>query len=199
MTMKQCLTFGLMVALAMMLILTVSCAKQAPGPEQPADDQQAEQQTDAEGQKGVSVDEKDKDAIDEQDLEAQQAAEKAAQEKAKAEKEKDAFVSTKIYFAFDDASLSEQARNRLRKKAQWLRKNSEPTVIIEGHCDERGTDEYNLALGSRRAESVKDYLVNAGVNPARLITISYGEEQPAVEGQNPEAWAKNRRVEFRIR
>ena len=69
-------------------------------------------------------------------------------------------------------------------------------VIIEGHCDERGTNEYNLALGERRANSAKDYIVNLGVDPARLKTVSYGEEKPLAEGHNEEAWAQNRRAHF---
>ena len=194
MTKKRCLQFGLLMAMAMMLVFTVSCAKQGPGPDQPTDEQQAGPDSGEKGRTGEEVGEKEGE-LGEEDLEARE----ASQEKTEAEKKKDHFVSRNIYFAFDDASLSEQARNRLREKARWLRKNTDATVIIEGHCDERGTEEYNLALGSRRAESVKDFLVNAGVEASRLITISYGEEKPAVEGHNPEAWAKNRRVEFRIR
>ncbi|MGM0451780.1 MAG: peptidoglycan-associated lipoprotein Pal [Thermodesulfobacteriota bacterium] len=198
MTKKRCLQFGLLMAMAMMLVFTVSCAKQGPGPDQPTDEQQVEPDSGEEGQKGAEVGEKEGE-LGEEDLEQKRRAREKAEQKAEAEKEKEQFVSRNIYFAFDDASLSEQARNRLREKARWLRENTESTVIIEGHCDERGTEEYNLALGSRRAESVKDFLVNAGVDASRLITISYGEEQPAVSGQNPDAWAKNRRVEFRIR
>jgi len=104
-----------------------------------------------------------------------------------------------VYFAFDNASLDQQAREKLRAQAKWLMENPGPTVIIEGHTDNRGTDEYNLALGSRRAESVKNFLTNIGVPASRLITISYGEEQPAVRGNNEDAWTKNRRVAFRIR
>lgn len=199
MTMKRCLQFGLLMAMAMMLVFTVSCAKQGPGPtEAPGDEQKAGPDSDEEGQKDAEVGEKEGE-LGEEDLEGRDVSQEKAREKTEAEKKKDQFVSRNIYFAFDDASLSEQARNRLREKARWLRNNTESTVIIEGHCDERGTDEYNLALGSRRAESVKDFLVNAGIDASRLITISYGEEQPAVEGHNPEAWEKNRRVEFRIR
>jgi len=109
---------------------------------------------------------------------------------------KNRFVNEMVYFAFDDASLDQQAQEVLREKAVWLRDNPDASVIIEGHTDERGTNAYNLALGERRAESVKSFLVNLGVNASRLTTISYGEERPIAFGQTEAAWAQNRRVAF---
>jgi peptidoglycan-associated lipoprotein len=82
------------------------------------------------------------------------------------------------------------------QKAEWLRENPARTVTIEGHCDDRGTNEYNLALGDRRAESAKTFLVDLGIDATRLITISYGEERPVDPRSNEEAWAKNRRDHF---
>jgi len=103
-----------------------------------------------------------------------------------------------VYFEFDSFSLSEEARNTLRKSAEWMKSHSSLKVLIEGHCDERGTEEYNLALGERRAKSVRDYLVQLGVSSDNLSTISYGEEFPVDARHNEEAWAKNRRAEFVI-
>lgn len=103
-----------------------------------------------------------------------------------------------IYFEFDSFSLSEEARNNLGNIADWLKKHSSLNVLIEGHCDERGTEEYNLALGEKRAKSVKDYLVQLGVPSENLSTISYGEEFPVDARHNEDAWAKNRRAEFVI-
>lgn len=103
-----------------------------------------------------------------------------------------------IYFAFDDFSLSSQAKKTLVEDAAWMINNAEKKIGIEGHCDERGTGEYNLALGQRRAASTKRYLINLGVKPGQLSTISYGEEKPADPGHNEEAWAQNRRVHFVI-
>lgn len=103
---------------------------------------------------------------------------------------------TTIYFAFDNYSLSEQAKKTLIKNAAWLMKSPQKEIIIEGHCDERGTDEYNIALGERRAYSAKKYLITLGVNPDQLSTISYGEERPADSGHDEDAWAKNRRADF---
>jgi peptidoglycan-associated lipoprotein len=103
-----------------------------------------------------------------------------------------------IYFAFDSAVLREPSRRVLRQQAAWLERNPEVRVTVEGHADERGTREYNLALGARRAEAVRTYLVGLGIAPARVGTISYGEERPAVAGSNEEAWARNRRAVTRI-
>lgn len=102
-----------------------------------------------------------------------------------------------IYFDFDQFTLSAEARNVLADNAKYLQANSGVQIVIEGHCDERGSDEYNLALGESRALAAKDYLVSLGVSAKRLSVISYGEEKPAVRGATEDAWAKNRRAEFK--
>ena len=104
----------------------------------------------------------------------------------------------KIYFNFDSAVLSDESRNALSKNSDLLGKNPSIKVRIEGNCDERGSDDYNMALGERRAKAAKDYLVNLGVKSGRLSIISYGEEKPADPGHDEAAWAKNRRDEFVI-
>jgi peptidoglycan-associated lipoprotein len=104
---------------------------------------------------------------------------------------KNRFLNENVYFDFDNATLDYQAQELLKQKAMWLRDNPDANVVIEGHCDERGTNAYNLALGERRAESAKTFLVNLGISGMRLTTISYGEEKPVDMGQNEEAWAKN--------
>ena len=114
------------------------------------------------------------------------------------EEEIRAFESSPIYFDFDKSTLKPPARANLAKKAKWLRANPKFSVLIEGHCDEQGTNEYNLALGERRASGAAKYIEGLGISPARVSTVSYGEERPAVRGQDEEAWAKNRRAEFRL-
>lgn len=104
----------------------------------------------------------------------------------------------KVFFNFDSAALSDEARATLSKNAEALGKRSSVKVRVEGHCDERGSDEYNMALGERRAQAARDYLVNLGVQPDRITVISYGEEQPADPGHDDAAWEKNRRAEFVI-
>jgi peptidoglycan-associated lipoprotein len=103
-----------------------------------------------------------------------------------------------VYFEFDKYSLTAQARESLTRNAEWLRNHPGVSVQIEGHCDERGTLEYNEVLGENRAISTKKYLVTLGIDPDRLYTISYGETMPIDSGHNEEAWAKNRRAQFKV-
>jgi peptidoglycan-associated lipoprotein len=107
-------------------------------------------------------------------------------------------VQDMIYFDFDRSDLSEEARQTLQAKAEVLRQFPDIRIRIEGHADERGTVEYNLALGERRADAARAYLIDLGIDPDRMTTISYGEERPMVEGQNEAAWSQNRRDEFVI-
>ncbi|MCK9230851.1 MAG: peptidoglycan-associated lipoprotein Pal [Syntrophales bacterium] len=108
------------------------------------------------------------------------------------------FKTKNIYFDFDKYSLKPEARAILDNLGAWLLKNGNFHVVIEGHCDERGTAEYNLALGERRANAAKTYLANLGVDGKRMKTISYGEERPLDPRSNEEAWAKNRRGRFNV-
>jgi peptidoglycan-associated lipoprotein len=103
-----------------------------------------------------------------------------------------------IYFDFDSYVLRQDARDALDKNFQWMKNNAAEKVRLEGHCDERGSDEYNLALGEKRARAAQNYLSTLGVSADRLSVISYGKEKPADPGHNEDAWAKNRRVEFVI-
>ena len=102
-------------------------------------------------------------------------------------------VPDRVFFATNESILTTKSRDTLRKQAAWLRENSNVNVVIEGHADERGTREYNLALGERRANSAKDYLMTYGVSADRISVISYGKERPVDSGSNPLSWSKNRR------
>lgn len=103
-------------------------------------------------------------------------------------------VGDRVFFGFDKYDLRAPARAVLERQAAWLKKYPRVTVTIEGHADERGTREYNLALGERRAQSAKDYLVSLGLDPGRVATISYGKERPVAPGHDEAAWAQNRRA-----
>ena len=103
-------------------------------------------------------------------------------------------VGDRVFFATDRYDLTAEAKAALDRQIAWLRRYSDHTVRIEGHCDERGTREYNLGLGNHRANTVKRYMVAAGIAPQRLEIVSFGKERPAVMGANQEAWAKNRRA-----
>ena len=102
-------------------------------------------------------------------------------------------VPDRVFFATNESVLTTASRETLRKQAAWLRKNSDITVVLEGHADERGTREYNLALGERRANAAKDYLMTYGISADRITVISYGKERPVDPGSNPLSWSKNRR------
>ena len=137
---------------------------------------------------------------------AREAEERAAQERraeeermraeAKAQQEMEDFESINIYFDFDKSELTADAQAVLMKKAEYLKKNPKYAVRIEGNCDERGTNEYNLALGERRAHAALDFLATLGVSKDRMSTISYGEERPLDPGSGEDAWAKNRNDQF---
>lgn len=150
-----------------------------------------------------------KQAEDDDAMKAKEAAEKARQEELarqraieeesmQKQQAREMFLNDDIHFEFDSSTLTPEAQLTLKKKAEWLQNNPEAMSTIEGHCDERGTSEYNLALGDRRATSAKNFLVDLGISASRLTTISYGEERPIDPGQNEEAWAKNRRCHFTI-
>lgn len=101
-----------------------------------------------------------------------------------------------VYFAFDSAELTPTAQQTLRSNAQWLKSNPGYKIVIQGHCDERGTIEYNLALGERRANAVRDYMTSLGTSRNSMRVVSYGEERPAAPGHDESAWSQNRRAEF---
>ncbi|HKK98655.1 MAG TPA: peptidoglycan-associated lipoprotein Pal [Desulfotignum sp.] len=177
------------------LFLTVSCAKKtvvsdATTIEDQAAMTEAEAAAEAEARKKAEA-----ERIRQQELEAQQASE-AALEQARQQAAKTRFLHQNIHFAFDSAALSSEAKELLKKKAQWLKQNANVSVTIEGHCDERGTTEYNLALGERRASAVEKYLQDLGIGGFRLDTVSFGEERPLDPGQTEAAYAKNRRAQF---
>jgi peptidoglycan-associated lipoprotein len=102
-------------------------------------------------------------------------------------------VADRVFFATNESILTTASRETLRAQAAWLRKNSSINVVLEGHADERGTREYNLALGERRANSAKDYLMTYGISSNRISVLSYGKERPVDAGSSPLAWSKNRR------
>ncbi len=106
------------------------------------------------------------------------------------------FINADIFFEFDSSTISTEAEAILRAKAEWMQRNPSLAIVIEGHCDNRGTTEYNLALGERRADGVKRFLIDLGVSETRIRTISFGEERPLDRGDGEEAWSKNRRAHF---
>jgi peptidoglycan-associated lipoprotein len=180
------------IMLAMLLALPVSCAKKQVTMEtqEMAAEEGTEQQT-AEDEAARREAEEMRRA-----REARQRQEAANMSEAA---RRAAFEDENIHFDFDKYVLTPQAMMILDDKAAYLREHSGVRVLVEGHCDDRGSNEYNLALGDRRANSAKDYLVRSGVAEGRITTISYGEEQPLCRQQNESCWSRNRRDQFSIR
>jgi len=176
------------------LFLTVSCAKKTVVSDATTIEGQEKSQAEA---KAKAAAEAEAERIAQQNIEDQMAKEKALKE-AKMQAAKREFEDQDIHFEYDSSKLSSKAKMLLKEKAAWLKANYSASVIVEGHCDNRGTTEYNLALGEQRASAVKAYLINLGVSAARLNTISYGEEQPLDSSQTEQAFSKNRRAHFAI-
>lgn len=178
-----------MTALLMTVLMAVACAQKTVKTEGPAAGGPGSMETAGtrDGSQGGETSPIERGQITGVEGETMTAAERQARER---------FVYDHIHFAYDSAVLSLEAQTILREKARWLRDNPGASVIVEGHCDERGTTEYNLALGDRRAESVRSFLVNLGISAGRMTTVSYGEERPLDAGHNEAAWAKNRRAQF---
>lgn len=179
--------------LAMLLVLSVSCAKKKVTMEaEPTQEMTAEQM---EAQQAAEAEAARREAAMAQKGEAQREEAATMAEEARMR----AFVEENIHFDFDKYDLKPKAMMILDEKATYLREHPEVRVLIEGHCDDRGTNEYNLALGDRRANSAKNYLVRSGVAESRITTISYGEEQPLCTEQTESCWWRNRRDQFQIR
>ena len=184
----------LVLVLSLMVVFPLGCAKkmvEKPVSVQPEQIQPLEEVKPPEEGKVVGMKEEE---ITEEELARQQ---KVQIEKALKE-EMAKFENEDIHFDFDKYYIRPDAAEILKKKAQWLKEHPEVHLLIEGHCDERGTEEYNLALGERRANSAKEFLVSLGIDPKRISIISYGEERPVDPRSCEEAWAKNRRDHFVI-
>lgn len=176
------------VRLALLLIvpgflLTVSCAQQPAGPDTGRDGSVSATPSEGEGAGAIET----------------SIVETAAEPVVPMDSGKDAFLNKDVLFEFDSAALTDTAQMLLREKAEWLKKNSHVHVVVEGHCDERGTTEYNLGLGERRAVSARDFLNTLGISLSRLDTISYGEEMPVDTAKNENAYRRNRRAHMALK
>lgn len=168
------------------LILTASCTKNPVVSEQPDTSQYQDDAYNSNGNKDTDMEESGL-------YDAEKLAQKTAIQEAK-----EKFLNENIYFGFDKASLTMTAQEKLMIKASWMQNNLAASIIIEGHCDERGTTEYNIALGDRRAEKVKSFMIDLGVEGHRIQTVSYGEERPVDSGHGEDAWKLNRRAHFTL-
>lgn len=181
----------LMVMLVSGLFLTVSCAKKTVVTEPAQIEDQTQVSSDAQTQAEAEA-----ERIRQQKIQEEMARQNAMKEEMEAATRN--FVNKDVLFAYDSSDLDSTSIMLLKTKATWLSVSPSATATIEGHCDERGTTEYNLALGERRAAVVKAYLVNLGISSSRLTTISYGEEKPISGGSTENAYRLNRRAHFAI-
>lgn len=178
------------------LLFTTSCAKKAVNTGQVVEEATHATEEDTAEIKQKTMPENQA----EEDLKTAQLAEQAAKEEEipKAKMASMMLMNEDIYFDYDSSVLKSTARELLIRKSEWLHMNPDASVIIEGHCDERGTTAYNIALGDRRAQSAKAFFVDVGIQTNQISTISYGEERPVETAQNEDAWSKNRRAHFVI-
>jgi peptidoglycan-associated lipoprotein len=198
---QKIMIYPVLILMIVLFMLVTSCQKQKVATQAgTATAAQQEPQRKAEEEARQKELERQK-AIEEENLEAESVKEAELSAEMEAERkltERAVFENEDIQFEFDSIRLSAEAQEILRKKAQWLKANPSARVTIEGHCDNRGTNEYNLALGDRRAHSARVFLIDLGIAESRLQTISFGEERPLATGDNEAAWAKNRRAHFVI-
>ncbi len=171
------------------LLMTTGCSKKQVQPDVSLIGTDADQYDAARQRAMAEEEEARRRALEEQRLTEEQQRQAMLQQQQQ-------LMDEDIYFDFDQSVIRADAQEVLRKKAEFLRQNPGVSVVIEGHCDERGTAEYNLALGERRALAAKAFLMNLGISSSRLSTISYGEERPVDPRSNEEAWTRNRRAHF---
>lgn len=195
--MKINLTRQLLAALTLTLLLTgFSCAKKEVASQPGVNSGTAAEAAARTSEQDLLAEREREEAIRAQALQDRLAREREAEQARLAKAEK-AFVNRHILFEFDSAELDETARALVREKAEWLQENPSVLVTVEGHCDVRGTTTYNLALGERRALAVKNYLENLGIPRVRVGWVSFGEEQPLIREESPDAHRLNRRAQFR--
>ena len=198
---QKMIMYPALVLMMALFMLGASCQKQKVAT-QPATATAAEEEAQRKAEEEARQKELERQqAIEEETLEAESAKEaglSAEMEEERKMTERAVFENEDIQFEFDSIRLNSEAQEILRKKAQWLKANPAARVTIEGHCDNRGTNEYNLALGDRRAHSAQVFLIDLGIADTRLQTISFGEERPIDTADNEAAWAQNRRAHFVI-
>jgi peptidoglycan-associated lipoprotein len=198
---QKIIMYPALVLMIAIFMLGASCQKQKVAT-QPGTTAAAEEEAQRKAEEEARQKELERQkAIEEETLEAESAKEadlSAEMEEERKMTERAVFENEDVQFEFDSIRLSSEAQEILRKKAQWLKANPAARVTIEGHCDNRGTNEYNLALGDRRAHSAQVFLIDLGIAESRVQTISFGEERPIDTADNEAAWAQNRRAHFVI-
>ncbi len=184
------------------LLFTVACSKKKIRTDHPSVIRSGDQAATDAGKAGAEQGALDQEAlgggtgVSEKGLSEDKSGALEAEEASAAQMARERFENDDVYFEYDSSALLPEAQSVLMEKSEWLRNNPQADIVIEGHTDERGTVEYNLALGDRRAESVRTFIMELGVDTSRIRTVSYGEERPVDPGGDESAWARNRRAHF---
>ncbi|MFP4110206.1 MAG: peptidoglycan-associated lipoprotein Pal [Desulfonatronovibrio sp.] len=189
-------TLAILLILAMSLIISLGCAKKEvtrPDTRQEISAEEKARLAEQERKKAMQ-----EQALEEQRLQEERMAREKDQQEKRIQEVVDEILATRIHFDFDSYELKPQARSALQEISGYMKRFKDLRLVIEGHCDERGTAEYNLALGERRARAAYEFLILLGVDSDRIQIISYGEERPLDPESNEAAWAENRRAEFKI-
>ncbi len=191
-------TFTILLVLSLALVLSFGCAKKDVS--LPTDPQEVSAEERARLAEEERKKEMERQAMEERRLHEERMAREREldQEKKKAQDVIDDIIATRIHYDFDSYELKPKARAELQKIAEYMKQFKSLRLVIEGHCDERGTAEYNLALGERRSRAAYEFLILLGVESNRMQIISYGEERPLDPRSNETAWAQNRRAEFKV-
>ena len=189
-------TFIVLLVLAFALILSFGCAKKEVPP--PGDPQEISAEERARLAEEERKREMERQALEERRLQEERMARERDREQREIQDVVDEILTTRIHYDFDSYELKPQARSTLQKISEHMKNFNNLRLVIEGHCDERGTAEYNLALGERRARAAYEFLILLGVESGRMQIISYGEERPLDPRSNETAWAQNRRAEFKV-
>jgi len=184
------------------LLFTVACSKKKIRTDHPSVERSGDQAATDTGKSGAKEGGIDQETlgsgsdVSDKGLSEDKSGSLGAGETSEARMAREKFENDDVYFEYDSSALLPEAQSVLMEKSEWLQNNPQAGIVIEGHTDERGTVEYNLALGDRRAESVRTFIMELGVDTSRIRTVSYGEERPVNPGSDESAWAKNRRAHF---
>ncbi len=189
-------TLVILLILTMGLVISMGCAKKDVSKPRTGQEISAEEKARlAEQERKKTMQEQ---ALEEQRLQEERMAREKEQQEKRIQDVVDEILTTRIHFDFDSYELKPEARSALQEISGYMKRFKKLRLVIEGHCDERGTAEYNLALGERRARAAYEFLILLGVDSDRIQIVSYGEERPLASGSNEAAWAENRRAEFKV-
>jgi len=199
---RNWIQLSIIILISVGLLITGACSKKKIRTDHPSVERSGDQAVTDAGKAGAKQGTQGQETlgsgsgVSEKGLDEDKSGALGTEETSAARMARERFENDDVYFEYDSSALLPEAQSILMEKSEWLRNNPQAGIVIEGHTDERGTVEYNLALGDRRAESVRTFIMELGVDTSRIRTVSYGEERPVDPGSDESAWARNRRAHF---